>query len=165
MLDRFLNGFQWWHAAMTSHCISKGFPTLGQMEISYQKTFISEPVHLSESNSVFDGSLQPSLGCVSLWVSFGGEPSKGTYVHFEVMKDCQHDEILGRNFVFENDVYDANVHRLVDVDGDTGLNCVTLLPRQKLNGMSDMHMHILDSDANQLVLRSPYSRRQPQTRG
>ncbi|KAF8242082.1 hypothetical protein K440DRAFT_674447 [Wilcoxina mikolae CBS 423.85] len=82
-----------------------------------------------------DGTVQPSLGRVRMELSFEDNPAERSYAYFEVMRGCQHDMILGHDFVFENDVYEDDMSRLVDAAAEMGINLVIFIKAKQ--GMWD----------------------------
>lgn len=84
-----------------------------------------------------DGTIERSLGRVRLEFSFEGSPAlKSISALFEVMRDSQHEAILGHDFVFDHGIYeDNNAYRLVDVVSHFGLNLVKLVTGNKPEGM------------------------------
>jgi len=78
-----------------------------------------------------DGTIEDSMGCVRLDLSFVGEPENRISTYFEVMRDCRHEIILGHDFVLKHHIFSDNVHRLIDTIGQIGLNSIILLRTRK----------------------------------
>jgi hypothetical protein len=89
-----------------------------------------------------DGTLVDSIGRVCLFLSFEDEPGNPIPTYFEVMRDCRHEVILGHNFVFEHRIFSDNMHRLVNIIGQIGLNLIIFFEKQKNAGMSNESLHL-----------------------
>jgi len=89
-----------------------------------------------------DGTLVDSIGRVCLFLSFDDKPGNPIPTYFEVMRDCRHEVILGHNFVFEHRIFSDNVHRLVNIIGQIGLNLIIFFRKRKNAGMSSESLHL-----------------------
>ncbi|KAF8541763.1 hypothetical protein BDD12DRAFT_878042 [Trichophaea hybrida] len=85
---------------------------------------------LEPTNTAFmfpDETVERSLCRVRMRLSFEHNSAERICAFFDVMRRCQHDMILGHDIVFENDVYEDDMTRLVDTAAEMGINLVIFI--------------------------------------